>query len=74
MRRTFHLAALVLALILASHAAESTERIISPMPPPDCGSRCDTEGSSRGCIIHRNGSSFKTPCTCTNGAWWCGPQ
>lgn len=42
-------------------------------PAPYCGDPCQTEGEGRGCREVTAGGTFRTPCTCTNGVWTCGP-
>lgn len=42
-------------------------------PAPYCGDPCDVEGDGRGCREVTAGGTFRTPCTCTNGVWRCGP-
>jgi hypothetical protein len=42
-------------------------------PAPYCGDRCEVEGEGRGCREVTASGTFRTPCTCTNGYWRCGP-
>lgn len=42
-------------------------------PAPYCGDLCENEGEGRGCREVRPGGTFRTPCTCVNGRWYCGP-
>lgn len=42
-------------------------------PAPYCGDRCEVEGEGRGCREVTAGGTFRTPCTCINGYWNCGP-
>lgn len=46
---------------------------IGPAPAPYCGDRCEIEGDGRGCREIYPGGTRRTPCTCRNGVWACGP-